>query len=230
VHFSIACLAIEENSLALAANLARGVACLGLNILSFDLPVFDSPKIVDEQAEAMCEMMWGAVCDRANHQSLLPWPLADVAVARLALLFIGCPPEPASVAPVLHLLAVLMNSDRALWALLNRVAHLREVTEAGRARRPQMIFGALIELWFLIENIFLKLSKALDSIELLVDMPVVLIVFDALVVIEEVNDLLFEGLLQIFDGQYSEVLIMQTAVLADWNMAVHEGILLGEGS
>ena len=136
MHFALASPAAQQNSLALVAYLARRSVLLDLHVLPLDLFVLNPPQMMDQQAEVMSEVMWGAISHCSNHQSLLSRPIADVAVPSLALFFVGRPSKPASMASILYLLTVLVDPDWALRTLLYGVAHFRKVAEAGRARRP----------------------------------------------------------------------------------------------
>lgn len=71
----------------------------------------------------MSKVMWGAISHCSNHQSLLSWSIADIAIPSLTLLFIGSPSESAAMASILYLLAVLVDPDGAFRALLYGVAH-----------------------------------------------------------------------------------------------------------
>jgi hypothetical protein len=86
---------------------------------------------VDKEAEVMSEMMGRSIGDCVDHDALLRRAAADVAVACLALFFIGSSAESTPMAPFFHLLAVFMNSDWALRAFFNWVAHFRVITKTG---------------------------------------------------------------------------------------------------
>ena len=229
MHFALASPAAQQNPLALVAYLARRSVFLDLHVLPLDLFVLNSPQMVDQQAEVMSEVMWGAISHCSNHQSLLSRPIADVAVPSLALFFVGRPSEPASMASILHLLTVLVDPDGALRTLLYGVAHFRKVAEAGRARRPQVVLGAFVEFRLFVKDIFFKVSKSKNPVEFLFVKPVVFVVFNGFVIVKEVYWGLKEGLAQVFDNEDLDVLVLKIAVCwADLKLAVLQEVFLIE--
>lgn len=141
----------------------------------------------------MSEVVRGPIRDCEYHQSFLPGPLADVAEPCFALFFIGSAAEAASMAPIFHFLAMLVNANGTLGTLEDRITELREVTEASRARSAQVRPGKFVCLGLFATHIFLERSQVPNFLEICLDKIIVFIVLDAFVVVIEVNLLLCEG-------------------------------------
>jgi hypothetical protein len=86
---------------------------------------------VDKEAEVMGEVVGRSIGDCENHDSFFGRALADVAVPCLTLFFVGSSAESTPMTPFVHLLAVFVNSDGALWAFFNGVAHFRVIAKTG---------------------------------------------------------------------------------------------------
>jgi hypothetical protein len=117
MHLLPAPAALHQNA---APALAEPAGCLALEdevVLAPELPAFDAPVVVEEEAEVVRVVVRRGVVDGQDHQPLLAGPLTDVAVAGLALLLVGCAPEPTPVAALLRPLAVQVDAQSALWAI-----------------------------------------------------------------------------------------------------------------
>lgn len=177
----------------------------------------------------MCEVMWGAISDCSNHQSLLSWSIADITIPSLALFFVSRPSKPAAMASILYLLAVLVDSNGAFRTLLYGVAHFRKIAETGRAWCPKMVLGAFIEFRLFVKNIFFKVSKSKNPVEFLFVKPVVFIGFNGFVIVEEVYGGLKEGLAQVLDNKDLDILVLKIAVCwTDLKLAVLQEIIFVE--
>lgn len=185
--------------------------------------------MVDQQTEVMSEVMRGSIGNCSYHQSLLSRSIADITVSSLALFFIGRPTEPASMASIIYLLTVLVDPYGAFRTLLYRVAHFRKVAEAGRARCPKVVLGAFVEFRLFVKDIFFKVSKSKNPVEFLFVKPVVFIVLNGFVIVEEVNWRLNEGFSQVLDYEDLDVLILKIAVSwVDLQLAILQEVFLVE--
>lgn len=133
--------------------------------------------------------------------------MADVTVSCFCFFIVGGAAEAATVTAVVQSLAVSVHADRALRALEDRIAHLCEVAEAGRAGRLQVILGTLVELGLAPSHVLTKGSHLLDPHKLAFSKVVHLVTLHTFVVVKEVDGLLRTGFLQVFDEQLSFVLI-----------------------
>lgn len=185
--------------------------------------------MVDQQAEVMSEVMRGSIGHCSYHQSLLSRSVADIAVPSLALFFISRPSEPASMASILYLLTVLVDPNGAFRTLLYGIAHFRKVAEAGRTRCSEVIFGAFVEFRLFVKNIFFEVSKSKNPVEFLFVKPVVFIVLNGFVIVEEVYWGLDEGFSQVLDYENLDVIILKIAIgWVDLQLAILQEIFLVE--
>ncbi len=89
-----------------------------------------------QQAEIVCEVVRTAMSHCHNIEALFTTTTTYIAESSLFLLGIGSPAETTSMASILYVLAVPMDSDGALSAFEDRVTEFPIVGKAGSAGCP----------------------------------------------------------------------------------------------